>query len=1345
MTSLGRAPTLARLSAYRADPTATDPPPEEIASALRLLRGRLSNGSNSRHSSRPSTADSNSSQGRLSFAATPPSADRRPAARPQLSWSGSRLQEPTEHSPALVQHDETVRCLRDASCRCPRCVRGYEALSGECRPVLSSDRHALHTPPERPFACGRYAPVSAASVVSARTDEGAIITRLRSSEQHPRSELRCRLDTHFAAAQEVTPAPAYDAPRAAAVAPRAAVVAPAAAAVAPMPSDLRQLSDDEETLAWASDEDLDETALHEPPLRPPTTYGGFASVASGRFREAARAAAQRVAAETARMVEARRATETSSLDELRQKVAQAKEHLRQVGEETSREIAMGGARPDALLKRGPAPREASAGSTALSLATEVEAAAKAATNAAAATAMAAQLAPRLFSSSIPSNREIVPEVTAAGRYNVTLSSVLPPPSLCRQWTPANVYKEALRQKMRTAATIGLSGGKEGGYDEVDHDEAGQEEVEHDEAVQEEEDAIEGRIDGLVDAETVGGATPPPPPPPATPPPPPPPGAPPPPPSTLEPLAEPLFPPPARSKTIPLPRPDLPRPDLPRPDLEPSPKPSQPSYRGTFTPSQPSSFTSHLPRLRSAAECWGAASAWHATPHVGSAVEATATEKVAAEAPEAPEAAETAGAAGAEAAAEGMGEDEQVAVLEEESVEAASEAAGAEPSPAAWTPPRPSADWVPPKTPLASPLGSCDSPTAVLDVSAASASADRASPRDSEWEGRRRREERRRAAAEQRAAVQRFLLEEEERTAMALAPKPLAPQPAVPAAEPLSPRPAEPGAAPVQPAARPKGAPHVSTTKSVVAAVPAAPWLTTTKRGIAPVSTAAMTISMEASPTLPASRIPVARWNGGTGGAQTAPALGLGASPSASSLPRATVRRVIASSHGIPEDAAPQPAAAPAVPAATPHVPSTRERAVYRDQCVSVTLEMVRMLYELADTAADRVAAKDVAAQRVSPAVTGLHTRASTEAAAAAAAAAAAPKATPASRQMAELAIRLHAARAAVDASAREKALSTVVNKGVTKPKRWQVAAAGAIALRRSGALSPRRTSPRGSPRGSARASPRASQCFPLLAPQPAQIYSWFGAEAPGAAPAEPASEACTGAMACRGTAATTADEAQEASEDEAPTPPRAAAGMLARSTPPKAFARSMRSRFLLTRRRRRAYSVPPFVEGVAHDGTKPLDAQDAQASNADADRDEPQASTADADSEDPLFARCAASAFDEPAPAPDPAPCARAAVGAHHGAREPALTSADRRAQRDARRAEHAEASVAAHIAGQDSGAGDGTATGPRRWKRLRAALRTRLWLAGIGRSLGRTSSAESKLLLPSNIKSMGPEPLAQW
>ena len=257
--------------------------------------------------------------------------------------------------------------------------------------------------------------MSAASVVSARTDEGAIITRLRSSEQHPRSELRCRLDTHFAAAQEVTPAPAYDAPRAAAVAPRAAVVAPAAAAVAPMPSDPRQLSDDEETLAWASDEDLDETALHEPPLRPPTTYGGFASVASGRFREAARAAAQRVAAETARMVEARRATETSSLDELRQKVAQAKEHLRQVGEETSREIAMGGARPDALLKRGPAPREASAGSTALSLATEVEAAAKAATNAAAATAMAAQLAPRLFSSSIPSNREIVPEVTAAGR------------------------------------------------------------------------------------------------------------------------------------------------------------------------------------------------------------------------------------------------------------------------------------------------------------------------------------------------------------------------------------------------------------------------------------------------------------------------------------------------------------------------------------------------------------------------------------------------------------------------------------------------------------------------------------------------------------------------------------------------------------------------------------------------------------------------------------------------------------------------------------------------------------------------------------------------------------------
>ena len=511
MSSLGRAPALARLSAYRADPTATDPPPEEIASALRLLRGRLSNGSSSRHSSRPSTADSNSSRGRLSVAVTPPSADRRPAARPQLSWSGSRLKEPTEHSPALVQHDETVRCLRDASCRCPRCVRGYEALSGDCRPVLSSDRHALRTPPERACACEKYAPVSAASVVSARTDEGAIITRLRSSEQQPRSELRCRLDTHFAAAQEVTPAPAYDAPR-------AAVVAPAAATAAPMPFRPRQLSDDEETLAWASDEDLDETVLHEPPLRPPTTYGGFASVASGRFREAARAAAQRVATETARMVEARRATETTSLDELRQKVALAKEHLRQVGEETSREIAIGGARLDALLKRAPAPREASAGATAPSLAAEIEAAAKAATNAAAATAMAAQLAPRLFSSSISSNREIVPEVTAAGRYNVALSSVLPPPSLCRQWTPANVYKEALRQKMRTAATIGLSGGKEGGYAEV----------EHDEAAQEEEDAIKEKIDGLVDAETVGGATPPPPPPPATPPPPPPPGAPPPP-------------------------------------------------------------------------------------------------------------------------------------------------------------------------------------------------------------------------------------------------------------------------------------------------------------------------------------------------------------------------------------------------------------------------------------------------------------------------------------------------------------------------------------------------------------------------------------------------------------------------------------------------------------------------------------------------------------------------------------------------------------------------------------------------------------------------------------------------
>ena len=361
-----------------------------------------------------------------------------------------------------MQHDETVRCLRDASCRCPRCVRGYEALSGDCRPVLSSDRHALRTPPERACACEKYAPVSAASVVSARTDEGAIITRLRSSEQQPRSELRCRLDTHFAAAQEVTPAPAYDAPR-------AAVGAPAAATAAPMPFRPRQLSDDEETLAWASDEDLDETVLHEPPLRPPTTYGGFASVASGRFREAARAAAQRVATETARMVEARRATETTSLDELRQKVALAKEHLRQVGEETSREIAIGGARLDALLKRAPAPREASAGATAPSLAAEIEAAAKAATNAAAATAMAAQLAPRLFSSSISSNREIVPEVTAAGRYNVALSSVLPPPSLCRQWTPANVYKEALRQKMRTAATIGLSGGKEGGYAEVEHD------------------------------------------------------------------------------------------------------------------------------------------------------------------------------------------------------------------------------------------------------------------------------------------------------------------------------------------------------------------------------------------------------------------------------------------------------------------------------------------------------------------------------------------------------------------------------------------------------------------------------------------------------------------------------------------------------------------------------------------------------------------------------------------------------------------------------------------------------------------------------------------------------------
>ncbi len=410
MTALGRAPALARLSAYRADPTARDPPPEEIAAALKLLRGRRSNGAGSR----PSTADSTSSRGRQSFAATPPSANHRPAARPQLSWSGACS--PYEHSPPLVQHDEAVRCLRDATCRCPACVRGYEALS--CKEsVLSSDRHALRTPPspadERPLPRDKAPPASAAS---AMTDEGPVggITRARLGEQ-PRSELRCRLDTHFAAAQTAGPAMARDAP------------ATVAAAAAPPPVHPRHLSDDEETLAWASDEGFDEAVLREPPLRPPVTLG----VASGFHHQGVRAAAQRVAAEATRVAEARRVEEAMSLEELRHKIAMATERCKQVSEETSREIGVGPARSEA-----PPESEALSGAAAARAAVEAAAAA-----AAAAATAAMQPAPTLPSSS-SFIRESAPEMTAAGRYNVTLPPRLAPPSsgwaLHRQWAPVQV-------------------------------------------------------------------------------------------------------------------------------------------------------------------------------------------------------------------------------------------------------------------------------------------------------------------------------------------------------------------------------------------------------------------------------------------------------------------------------------------------------------------------------------------------------------------------------------------------------------------------------------------------------------------------------------------------------------------------------------------------------------------------------------------------------------------------------------------------------------------------------------------------------------------------------------------
>jgi hypothetical protein len=275
-----------RFRHYRNDPTEDDPPREKIEAALQLLRKKKP----SRISSRPSTAGSVA-------ATTPPG-----------SGNGSRLRSsrnkglmPSASRPTTAQtteaHAAPIRglvgeCLRTAACRCTVCMSGYQML--DATPAARRTPDALNSPLHMPSseyevkerAIRELEPKGPA----ARADSRLSVAKAATAE---RSEVRCRLDAHFASAASAPSEVADPPPEPRALTTwmplplhssqlteklrlplrhawlggesqnlsRPALLPAALTQVSSAGGGVRSSYEDAETVAWASDEDFDEDVL----------------------------------------------------------------------------------------------------------------------------------------------------------------------------------------------------------------------------------------------------------------------------------------------------------------------------------------------------------------------------------------------------------------------------------------------------------------------------------------------------------------------------------------------------------------------------------------------------------------------------------------------------------------------------------------------------------------------------------------------------------------------------------------------------------------------------------------------------------------------------------------------------------------------------------------------------------------------------------------------------------------------------------------------------------------------------------------------------------------------------
>ena len=176
-----------------------------MSQSLRLLKRKSRVPGTSQNSSRPSTSGSSSSHSSAPpSSATPPSAASSKAGR-LLLWSGSRSRTSPLVEPQLQKEFAAQECLRTAACRCETCMGAYRALEAApdagypLTPEAATESDSWYAYDRPLSAAPRTRGVGTEAVPARPIKAGASIGE--------RSELRCRLDTHFASAASASAIP----------------------------------------------------------------------------------------------------------------------------------------------------------------------------------------------------------------------------------------------------------------------------------------------------------------------------------------------------------------------------------------------------------------------------------------------------------------------------------------------------------------------------------------------------------------------------------------------------------------------------------------------------------------------------------------------------------------------------------------------------------------------------------------------------------------------------------------------------------------------------------------------------------------------------------------------------------------------------------------------------------------------------------------------------------------------------------------------------------------------------------------------------------------------------------